>query len=114
MRLPKETYHTCTYLLLGYGIDPNQVAYWDTEAETSRSWNEPSIDLLEEVMHVGSQPILSLLLDHGEVANRRVLETMLTQVAGKGHLGIAKLLVENGRGGRVYVMANCTASITLD
>ncbi|OQE13879.1 hypothetical protein PENFLA_c042G02321 [Penicillium flavigenum] len=89
---------TIVHLLLQRGIDSNRVAYWDTETETSRSWNDPSIDLLEEAIHVGSEPILSLLLDHGAVTNHRVFETMLRQVAGKGHLGIAKLLVESGCG----------------
>ncbi|KAJ5838471.1 uncharacterized protein N7525_003659 [Penicillium rubens] len=81
-----------------YIIDPNRVAYWNTEAETCRSWNGPSIDLLEEAIYVGSEPILSLLLDHRAVTNRRVFESMLRQVARKGHLGIAKLLVESGCG----------------
>ncbi|KAJ6180259.1 hypothetical protein N7519_010720 [Penicillium mononematosum] len=66
------------------------------------SWNDPSVDLLEEVIHVGSEPILSLLLDHGAVTNRRVFETMLRQVAGKGHLvnaghpGMVRFLLEKG------------------
>lgn len=84
------------HLLLEHGIDTNRVAYWNTEAETCRSWNDPSIDLLEEAIYVGSEPILSLLLDHRAVTNRRVFESMLRQVTGKGHLGIAKLLVESG------------------
>lgn len=86
------------HLLLEHSIDPNRVAYWNTEAETCRSWNGPSIDLLEEAIYVGSEPILSLLLDHRAVTNRRVFESMLRQVARKGHLGIAKLLVESGCG----------------
>ena len=74
VRLTDETYHkiweylyvgtlqnqpAIVHLLLEHGIDANRVAYWNTGTETSRSWKDPSIDLLEEAIHVGSEPILS-------------------------------------------------------
>lgn len=85
-------------LLLEYGIDPNRVAYWNTEPEGSGYGNNLNINLLEEATFWDSVPILKLLLDHGAVADRLTFITMLEDTAGEGHLAIAKLLIENGCG----------------
>ncbi|KOS42717.1 hypothetical protein ACN38_g6393 [Penicillium nordicum] len=86
------------HLLLKHGIDPNRVAYWDTEVDDGEGSNNLSINLLEEATHVGSVPILELLLDHGAVTDRLTFISMLKHAAGKGYLAIAKLLIENGCG----------------
>lgn len=113
-RLPEKTYHkrweylyvatlrnqqAIVRLLLEHGIDPNRVAYWDTEAKaSSEAWNDDSINLVEEATRVGSEPIVKLLLDHGAVTDRLTFKAMLTYTVRRGHLGITKLLMENGCG----------------
>lgn len=85
-------------LLLEHGIDPNRVAYWDTEVDNGKDSNNLRINLLKEATYVGSVPILELLLDHGAVTDHITFMSMLGHAAGKGHLAMAKLLTENGCG----------------
>ncbi|KAL2701262.1 hypothetical protein AAEP93_008081 [Penicillium crustosum] len=85
-------------LLLEHGIDPNRIAYRDTEVDDGGDQNNFSINLLDEAAYGGSVPILELLLDHGAVTDRLTFITMLEHAAGEGRLAIVKLLMENDCG----------------
>jgi hypothetical protein len=79
-----------------HDIDPNRVAYSDSEAKVSGEiWNYDCINLVEEATCVGSEAIFNDYLVMGRLLTSNIQDDTETRSAGRA-LGITKP-VENGR-----------------